>query len=59
MYFLNAEGQIHHATIISKVDANMIYYTGNSVRRFDERLESTLGNGEKGALIIHLNDTLK
>ena len=39
MYFLE-DGSIHHATIISSVDKDSIYYSGHTLSRFGESLSS-------------------
>lgn len=55
LYFKRSNGEIYHASIISKVDANEIYYSGNSKRRYDEPLST---NNEYGVVIVHLNGSI-
>ncbi len=47
MYFLK-DGEVHHATIISKVSDKMIFYSGNTVRRYNYVLEKSFQDGEEG-----------
>lgn len=55
LYFYNAEEGVHHATVVSKVDDQGIYYVANSNRRFDEPLKNALDN-EDAFRIVRLRD---
>lgn len=57
MYFYNEEEGVHHATVISKVDDNTIYYSGNTVNRFDQDIDDVIDN-ESGVLIVRINDEI-
>lgn len=50
LYFVNASGYIHHATIITKVDAGMIYYAGHTRSCYDCPLSK--GIGDESVMII-------
>ena len=43
LYFANENG-VHHATIITKVDDQMIYYAGHTRSQFDEPLGPHMGS---------------
>lgn len=54
LYFYNEHG-VHHSTVVSKVDDDMIYYTANTNNRFNESLETAV-DGESGFLVVRIND---
>ena len=56
MYFSDEGGNVNHATIISRVDDEMIYYSGNTKRRYDQSLEESID--ENGVRIIKMNNVL-
>lgn len=58
MYFLK-DGEVHHATIISKVSDKMIFYSGNTVRRYNYALEKSFQDGAEGVYIVRLNDCFR
>ena len=53
MYFKNKDGSVHHATIISDVIDNKIFYSGNTKRRYDQPLDKSFGDG---VYIVHMYD---
>lgn len=55
MYFYNKEEGVHHATVISKIEDGEIYYSGNTVNRFNHPLSLGIGNDD-GVLLIRIND---
>ncbi len=50
LYFVNTSGNIHHATIITKVDSGMIYYAGHTRSCYDRPLSE--GIGDESVMII-------
>ena len=59
VYFINEDGKVHHAAIVSDVSDDDILYAGNTKRRFDESLSDAIGpNGEYGVVIVRINDEL-
>lgn len=58
MYFIDEQGNVHHATIISSVINGKIRYSANTTRRYDYSLERALNQGEYGVYIIRINDEL-
>lgn len=56
LMFFEDESGIFHATIISSVDDNMIYYAGNSSKQYDKALEDGLGNDK--VKIVIMNDVI-
>lgn len=53
MYFDDdANGNPNHATIISSVDSNMIYYSAHTSSRFDEPLTTYLDHSGGYVYII-------
>lgn len=58
LYWSSADADdIYHATIISKVDDEMIYYAGNTQRQFDQSLADSLGNST--VYIIRINNYIE
>lgn len=58
MYFINEAGEVHHATIISKVEAGNIYYSGNTKRRYNYQLMDSFEDGAEGVYVIQIKDEL-
>ncbi len=57
MYFVDEKGNVHHATMISKVENGMIYFTGNTKRRFNMPLKDAL-DGDS-VIIVRINDEIE
>lgn len=57
MYFFDENGNVHHATIISSVRKEGIYYAGNTKRRYDASLAEALSSNP-GVYIVKLNNEL-
>ena len=55
MYFYNKEEGVHHASVISKVENGEIYYSANSVNRYDQPLREGLEEND-GVLVVRIND---
>lgn len=55
MYFYNKEEGVHHASVISKVEHREIYYSANSVNRYDQPLREGLKEND-GVLVVRIND---
>lgn len=49
------EEGVHHATVISKIEVGKIYYSGNTVNRFNHPLSLGIGNDDS-VLLIRIND---
>ena len=58
MYFFDENGNVHHATIISGINENGIFFSGNTKRRFNYPLVNAFLDGENGVYIIMINDEL-
>ena len=54
LYFSSDGETAYHATMVSKVENGMIYYTAHSRSRFDSPLSDTLG--ESTVLIVRIRD---
>lgn len=59
MYFIDEDGNVHHATIISTVTNDAIAYSRNTKRRFDYSLEQSLEDGEYGVYIVRIKDQIE
>ena len=53
MYFVNQSGNVHHATIITKVENDMIYYAGHTSSCFNRPLIK--GIGDESVIIIMIS----
>ena len=54
----DGDGMIDHATMISKVENGQIYYTGNTVRRFNKLLKDSYEDGNV-LYIVRINDEIQ
>ena len=60
MYFLDKEGNVEHATIISRIDEGEILFSGNTKRRYDYPLKEALeSDSYMGVFIIRIKDELE
>ena len=56
MYFANEEDGAHHATMITKIDENGIYYSAHTDHRSDETLDGKLSETE-WVYIVRIKDS--
>ncbi len=60
LYFLDKDGKVEHATIITTVENNDIYFAGNTRRRFDYSLKESLEDSKYGGVfIIRMKDSFE
>ncbi len=52
LYFVNDQGIVGHAAIITSVDSSMIYYAGHTEQRFNEPLSGHISEGGVYVVII-------
>ncbi len=52
-----SEDELEHSTMISKIEDGMIYFTANTMTRFDQRLDSKLGTDT--VYIIRIKDYIE
>ena len=52
MCFHNEDGSVGHASVISSVTNNEIYYAGNTKRRFDSSLSKVLESSDFAGVYV-------
>lgn len=60
MYFLDKEGNVEHATIISSISKGEVFFSGNTKRRYNYSLKKALGSGSyMGVHVVMIKDEIE